>query len=85
MNLRLNNARFQGVIEAVKEAGRYAVFYGVSVFVSVLLSKVSAMSQNDMFNIVLTLGLRALDKYLHIKGKKEMIGKNYQPKGLLPF
>ena len=71
--------------EGVKEAGRYAVFYGLSVFVSILLNKVSAMPQNDLLVFGLTLALRMADKYLHVKRKGEEVGKSYSPKGLLPF
>lgn len=71
--------------EGVKEAGRYAVFYGVSVFVSVLLGKVSILPQNDLLVIGLTLALRMVDKYLHVKRKEAMVNNDHKPKGLLSF
>ena len=69
--------------EAIKEAGRYAVFMAISVFVSVLSQKLANMPQNNTMIVVLTLGLRMLDKYLHERNKAQ--GYIAEPKGLLPF
>jgi hypothetical protein len=69
--------------EAIKEAGRYAFFMAISVFVSVLSQKLANMPQNDTMIVVLTLALRMADKYLHEKNKKQ--GYIAEPKGLLPF
>jgi hypothetical protein len=71
------------LLEAIKEAGRYAVFMAISVFISVLSQKLANMPQNDTMIVVLTLGLRMLDKYLHEKNKTQ--GYIVEPKGLLPF
>jgi len=68
--------------EAIKEAGRYAVFMAVSVFVSVLLDKLNTLPQNDTMIVILTLVLRMIDKYLHEK-RKDIAYK--KPNGLLPF
>jgi hypothetical protein len=68
--------------EAIKEAGRYAVFMAISVFVSVLSQKLANMPQNDTMIVVLTLGLRMIDKYLYEMNKTQNV---IEPKGLLPF
>jgi len=73
------------LFEAIKEAGRYAIFMAVSVFVSVLLDKLNALQQNDTMILVLTLILRIADKYLHEKRKESGYLGETRPAGLLPF
>lgn len=50
--------------EALKEAGRLALFGAVSLFITTLLDKVVALPQ-DTATIILTLVLKTVDKYLH--------------------
>jgi len=71
--------------EAIKEAGRYAFFMAISVFVSILSQKLANMPQNDTMIVVLTLGLRMLDKYLHESNKERGYLGETKPSGLLPF
>ena len=71
------------ILEAVKEAGRYAIFIGISAFVSFLTSKLTEMPQNDIMIVALTVVLRTFDKYLHERNKKK--GYATKPNGLLPF
>jgi hypothetical protein len=73
------------ILEAIKEAGRYAVFMAISVFVSVLSQKLGNMPQNDIMIIVLTLALRIADKYLHESNKEKGYLGEAKPSGLLPF
>jgi hypothetical protein len=72
-------------IEAIKEAGRYAVFMAISVFVSILSQKLANMPQNDIMIVVLTLALRIADKYLHESNKEKGYLGEVKPSGLLPF
>ncbi len=53
--------------EAVKEVARLALFGAISLFVSMLLDKLVSLPQDSVV-IVLTLVLRAADKYLHESG-----------------
>ena len=71
-------------IEAIKEAGRYAFFMAISVFVSVLSQKLANMPQNDTMIVVLTLALRIADKYLH-ESNEEKGYEEIKPSGLLPI
>lgn len=73
------------LIEAVKEAGRYAVFTAISVFLTTLLDKVKGIENQEVLVLVLTITLRFLDKYLHIKRKYEMPGRAGESLGLLKF
>lgn len=72
------------LLEAIKEAGRYAVFMAISVFVSILSQKLANMPQNDTMIVFLTLALRVVDKYLH-ENNKEKRDEEIKPSGLLPF
>lgn len=73
------------LLEAVKEAGRYAVFFGISTFVSILLERLTALKSQDIYIITTTLILRAIDKYLHELRKNRSIWRQGEPSGLLPF
>ncbi len=50
--------------EAIKEAGRLALFGAVSILISALLERVVTLPQ-DTTVVVLTFILKATDKYLH--------------------
>ena len=80
-----DEARLTGLIEALKEGGRLAFFAGVSVLVDFLLTKVSLMSLDENLVIVLTIGLRLLDKYLHEKNKLKNPGLVGESLGLVRF
>lgn len=75
------------IFEAVKEGARYAVFGGVSLFVSFLLNRFTHLPQNDAVVAVSVLILRVVDKYLHERRKTPISGKRYinNPSGILPF
>ena len=50
--------------EAIKEAGRLALFGAVSMFITSLLDKVVALPQSET-TIILTFVLKMIDRYLH--------------------
>lgn len=72
----------KSIYEAVKEAGRYAVFTSVSAFITLMIKKISVLPQDHLVVFGLTLALRMIDKYLHEERKKIYKG---EPNGLLPF
>lgn len=75
------------LLEAVKEAGRYAIFTAVSIFLTTLLDKVKAIENQEVLVLVLTLVLRFLDKWKHEYLKDRKAGKYFVSKsyGILPF
>lgn len=75
------------LLEAVKEAGRYAIFTAISVFLTTLLDKVKGIENQEVLVLLLTLALRFLDKLKHEMLKEKKAGKEFVSKsyGLLPF
>lgn len=73
------------LLEAVKEAGRLAIFTAISVFVEELLRLVTAMPQNETLIVVLTIALRMIDKGLHEARKDKVSHLPSKSYGLLPF
>lgn len=72
------NSMQKAIIETIKEAGRIALFAGVSALVAYATSKLSGLDPTSLYVVVGTAILRLLDKYLHEN-------KNIQAKGLAPF
>lgn len=75
------------LLEAVKEAGRYAIFTAISVFLTTLLDKIKGIENQEVLVLILTLVLRFIDKYKHEYLKDRKSGKDYISKsyGILPF
>lgn len=62
------------ILETVKEAGRIAVFAGVSALVAWATNKLSGLDPNSTFVVVGTLVLRLLDKWVHVSDRVSLNG-----------
>ncbi len=83
----INDPRFKGVEEAVKEALRLALLLAVGTFLDALLQHYSALPQDNNFVIYFTLLIRFADKWYHENYKARTVAppEGYAAKGLLPF
>lgn len=76
--LNQKQARKDAIIATIKEAGRIAIFAGISALIEWGYAQVAQMPADGAVTMVLTLVLRLVDKFIH---KNENSDKN----GLLPF
>lgn len=81
----MNNPIIKALYEAIKEAIRITLFFGISTLLDILLAKLTSLPQNGTVVVFLTLLLRLVDKYWHTYNKNSFPDRKGESLGILRF